>query len=76
MSSEVELLIELVRSRPCLYDKKDPNYKDSRGVRANNWADIAKLMVESGHLNYEGEQIYNLHFIIYIIIIVLLLTTN
>lgn len=40
MASEAETFTELVRSRPCLYDKKDKDYKGSRGVKAKNWCAI------------------------------------
>ena len=30
-----EVLIELVREYPCLYDTSNKDYKDSRGVKAN-----------------------------------------
>ena len=31
-----ELLIELVRERPCLYDKSHRDYFDTRGVKKTN----------------------------------------
>ena len=52
--SESEYIIGLVRARPCLYDKKHQYYKDSRGVRLNNWTDIAQHMREAGFVNYTG----------------------
>lgn len=38
----VELFIELVRARPCLYDLAHPDYKDTTTVKKNNWLDISK----------------------------------
>lgn len=43
-----EYLIELVRCRPCLYDKYHPEYQDTRGVKKNAWDEIASGMKEAG----------------------------
>ena len=43
-----EMLIELVRVRPCLFDKSHRDYSDTRGVKQNNWADVANALVEAG----------------------------
>lgn len=43
-----EFLIELVRARACLYDKCHPDYFDTRGAKANNWEDVARLLKEAG----------------------------
>lgn len=40
--ADTTLFIDLVRSKPCLYDIKHESYKDSVTVKANNWTDIAK----------------------------------
>ena len=37
-----ESLIRLVKERPCLYDKRDPFYKDQI-KRDNAWLDISRL---------------------------------
>lgn len=44
MAEWQELLIELVRNRPCLWDKSHTAYKDSRTIKANNWSDISNEM--------------------------------
>ena len=36
----VEVLIELVRSRPVLWQKSHPDYKNTRRIKANNWEDV------------------------------------
>lgn len=41
-----ELLIDLVRERPILYDRSSNKFKDSRRLKENNWTDIAKIMKE------------------------------
>lgn len=41
-----ELLIELYKDRPCLYDQKDPNFKDI-SVKQSAWDEISKIMIES-----------------------------
>ena len=40
-----ETIIEAVRVRPLLYDKKDPNYKnqDARNAAFQEVADVAKI---------------------------------
>ena len=53
-----EKLIELVRERPLLYDKKHPGYKDARGRCFNNWKDIAEAMRGHGFHAYEGQAMY------------------
>ena len=40
-----EVLIELVKEHPCLYDPKNKDYKDSRGVKANVWKLITEDIV-------------------------------
>lgn len=41
-------MIELVLVRPCLYDKYSKYFADSRGLKPNAWADIAKAMNDAG----------------------------
>ena len=36
-----EMLIEAVRRRPVLWDKSHIDFKDGRGVKRNNWVDVA-----------------------------------
>ena len=43
-----ELLIELVRDRPCLYDKSHRDYFDTRGVKKNQWKDVAAGLIAGG----------------------------
>lgn len=44
MNTETEeKLINLVREHPCLYNKKDDNYKNKK-LRDQKWEDIAKSM--------------------------------
>ena len=76
-----EFLIELVRARPCLYDKTHPDYFDTRGVKANNWEDVAHQLLEAGFSKlgesktggyfYQNDILY-----IYIIVLLLLVTYN
>ncbi|XP_066585662.1 uncharacterized protein [Prorops nasuta] len=40
-----ELLIELYKERPFLYDKKEKNFKDTI-MKSNAWMEISKLMIE------------------------------
>lgn len=56
--ADTEYFIELIRARPCLYDKSNPDYKDVRGVRLNNYTDICNAMVEAGFSNYDSEYDY------------------
>lgn len=44
----VEVLIELVRSRPVLWQKSHPDYEDTRRIKANNWEDVNRSLHESG----------------------------
>lgn len=41
-----EMLISLVKENPCLFDMRNPNFKDNRGVKANVWKRILEVMVE------------------------------
>ena len=43
-----ELLIELVRSFPCLYELKDKSYKSSKAVKENAWGNIVEEMHKNG----------------------------
>ena len=36
-----EMLIEAVRRRPVLWEKSHIDFKDGRGVKRNNWVDVA-----------------------------------
>ena len=36
-----DILIEAVRRRPVLWDKSHIGFKDGRGVKWNNWVDVA-----------------------------------
>ena len=47
-------IIELVRGRRCLYDKTHPGYKDTRGIRYNNWSEIGQIMFDEGFERYKG----------------------
>ncbi|XP_077317170.1 uncharacterized protein LOC143939950 [Lithobates pipiens] len=40
-----ESLIRLVRQRPCIYNKRDPNYKD-QSKRESAWLEICQLTIE------------------------------
>ena len=51
-----ELLIELVKHEPCIYDKRNRNFKDGVGVVKNVWDMIGKRMVEGGYPTMAGEQ--------------------
>lgn len=44
-----ELLIDLVRSRPFLYDKKLIEYRDNN-MKENAWAEISSILENSGNL--------------------------
>ena len=50
-----ELLIELVRASPCLYDKSHPDFFDDRGTKAHCWKRIAEQLKEAGYDNIKGE---------------------
>lgn len=41
-----ETLIELVRERPALWQKKHKNYKDTKTVKNNNWEDVRNMLRE------------------------------
>lgn len=41
-----ELLIELYRERPFLYDKSDTNFKNSL-MKQSAWTEISKIMIET-----------------------------
>ena len=43
-----EFLIECVRARPCLYDKYDVIFSDTRGVKANAWGEIVGELIAAG----------------------------
>ena len=50
----VALLIELVRDRPCLYDKSCREYRDTKTVKANNWKDVATNLSSSAGVPWTG----------------------
>lgn len=50
-----EILIELVRDRPILYDKSCNNYKDSRVRKLNNWKDITAEVNKQCDAEYDGK---------------------
>ena len=43
-----EVLIELIRERPCLYDKSHRDYHDSKGVKQNLWLEVVQHMESAG----------------------------
>lgn len=43
-----DLLIQLVRERPCLYEKGDNDFMDGRTIKLNNWKQICRLKKEAG----------------------------
>ena len=43
----VEVLIEVVRGRPVLWQTSHPDYKDTT-IKANNWEDVNRSLQESG----------------------------
>ena len=45
-----ELLIELVRASPCLYDKSHPDFFDDRGTKAHCWKRIAEQLSQQSKL--------------------------
>ena len=47
-------IIKLVRERKCLYDKSHPGYKDTRGVKYNNWVEIGNIVNAEGFEPYKG----------------------
>lgn len=49
-----ELLIDLVRERPCLWDKRHSDYKDSRTIKTNNWKDVTQLLNEKCGIELTG----------------------
>ena len=49
----LELLTELVRQHPCIYDPKDPDHNDAIKV-ANIWASIRRVLQE----DYQGWSAY------------------
>lgn len=50
-----EFLIELVRYRPCLYDKYCKEYADTRGVKATAWQEVADEMINAGFTSIKGK---------------------
>lgn len=50
-----EFLIELIRMRPCLYDKYDPDFSDTRGVKTTAWDDISKELIGAGYTELNGK---------------------
>lgn len=56
-----EHLIELVRVRPCLYDKANRNYYD-KDVKANNWKDVSSQLLEAGYTYLKDGQTGIYHF--------------
>lgn len=52
MSLKIDIanLCELVQSRPCLWDEKDPKFRD-RILRENSWEEIFKFLDDE----YEGK---------------------
>lgn len=40
----VELFIDMVRARPVIWQKRDKGYKDSRGVKNNNYKEIVACL--------------------------------
>ena len=50
------LFIEMVRSRPCLYDLANPHYKDTAVIKKNNWLDVAREWKELCGECLDGKQ--------------------
>jgi len=60
------LFIELVRSRPCLYDLSHPDYKDTDTTKKNNWVDIASEWLTISGQSLNGRQYLNhIHIILF-----------
>ena len=49
-----EVIIAAVSQRRCLWDKKHPDYKDTRNVKSNNWKDVAAEVAEATSTLYSG----------------------
>lgn len=39
-AKDLTVFIDIVRSKPVLYDICHPNYKDSATIKLNNWQDV------------------------------------
>ena len=39
-----DLLIQLVKHEPCIYDKTNKNYKDRAGVVKNIWVSVFEIL--------------------------------
>ena len=54
-----EVLVNAVASRRCLWDIAHTDYKDTRNVRANNWADVTEELksATSEDFNWNGRNI-------------------
>lgn len=46
-----KFLIKLYRERSFLYDKKNPNFKDT-SMKENGWEEISKIMIETNCGNF------------------------
>ena len=51
-----ELVIELVKHEPCIYDKRNRNYEDRAGAVKSVWDMTGKIMVEGGYPTMVGEE--------------------
>ena len=60
-----ELLIELVRANPCIYEKSHRDYYDDQGVKANCWKKISDSMIKAGFESIKGDPTSKLHLIIH-----------
>jgi hypothetical protein len=55
MTDWQEVLIDAVRQRPCLWYKRHPDYLDARGVKKNNWIDVAEVVAKHTNEPCTGE---------------------
>lgn len=55
MADFQEVIINEVRTRPCLWDKLHVAYKDSRNVKNNNWQDVTTAVNQATGLQWDGK---------------------
>ena len=55
MAEWQEVLINLMREKPILYDKSHPDYKDSRNKKRNHWQDVLDEFNKITDLAWDSE---------------------
>lgn len=51
-----EIIINLVKDYPCLYDKRNVSYKD-KNLKKKIWCNIAKYINETHNVNLSGNSV-------------------